>query len=70
MWETPNTGVNNHMHKGRPLKTAVISVGDMTQLVATELKRIMRYHLACPPGRVNWSGTGQLQMLTLNKSAG
>lgn len=70
MWETANTGVNNHMHRGRPLTMAVFSVSKMTQLVATELKRIMSGHLACPAGRVNWSGTGQIQILILNKSAG
>lgn len=53
-------GMNNHMHKGRPLKMAVVSVGKITQLVATELKRSVRCHLACPPGKGNCSGTGQI----------
>lgn len=42
-------GMNNHMHKGRPLKMPVISVGKVTHLVATELKTSMRCHLLCPP---------------------
>lgn len=65
-----HTGVNNHMHKRRLLKMAVISVGKMTQVVATEPKRIMRSHHACLPGGLNWSGIGQIQMLILNKSTG
>lgn len=57
--------MNNHMHKGRPLEIPVISVGKVTELVATELKRSMRCHLVCPPGQGNCSESGQIRMLML-----
>lgn len=58
-------GMNNSICKGRSLKMAVISLGKITQLVATELKRITRCHLVCSPGKGNSSGTRQMQMTML-----